>query len=123
MAAVVSAMVSEVSAVVLGVGVTEASTELGCTRMEALGLSPDVDPLDGSRIGLLTFGEANNAAALAVTELAGVVSLVHGHGAADDGVGAAQVDEQIPSTVDSCIVGVSFNLFNVTNAALVDVLV
>ena len=89
---------------------------------------------------LLTLGKADNAAcdacaltlsvaALAVVGLLVlglvviVLSLVDDHGASDDGVRSAKVDEQVSILVLGVSVETSLDLLNITNTSVVDVLV
>jgi hypothetical protein len=91
-----------------------------------LGVALDVDPLDGCGVGLLTLGEADNAAGNAVAKavVAIVVGvLVEDHGAADDAVGAIEVHEEISALVAGLTIIFSLDLLDITNAAVADVLV
>ena len=91
-------------------------------------------------LGLLTLGKADNAAcdacalALSVAALAVVgllvlglvvivLSLVDDHGASDDGVGSAKVDEQVSVLVLGISVETSLDHLDITNTSVVDVLV
>ena len=89
---------------------------------------------------LLTLGKADDAAcdagalslSVAALTVVGllvlglvviVLSLVDDHGAADDGVGSAKVDEQVSVLVLGVSVETSLNHLNITNTSVVDVLV
>ena len=89
---------------------------------------------------LLTLGKADDAAcdagalSLSVAALAVVgllvlglvvivLSLVDDHGAADDGVRSAKVDEQVSVLVLGVSVETSLDHLNITNTSVVDVLV
>jgi len=52
-----------------------------------------------------------------------IFSLIDGHGLTDDGVGSAKVNKEVSVLVLGVRVEASLNLLDVTNAALVDVLV
>lgn len=120
-----------------GVEVVETVAEVMKTVVDGLGR---LLLLDGLGLFLLTLGKSNNAAGDALTLTLTVTTLtvlghwvlslvvviltfVENHGASDNGVGSAQVDEEVSVLVLSVGVPTSLDLLNITDTTIVDVLV